>query len=184
MIILFVGHDAKFKNAYARKWRVYEWDICKQMVGALSVILHNMGIEHMVHDSPPGTDRLAGLREDIKFAKAYPGAELCIDFHLNDNLNTNAHGCEALVHPKDLRAVAAGQCILAELEEYFMSRGIKRDPEFLFLNIGQQPEIILETCFINNDGDMAELIGKMDQVCQAIANGIQHYLKLLGEGTV
>lgn len=96
------------------------------------------------------------------------------EIHFNSAANASANGVEIFVTP-DESGIGVEQAVINKMVTLgFSNRGIKRD-DFCVIRTAKNAgasAALMETCFINNYGDMNRYNQKFRQVCEAMANGI------------
>lgn len=101
---------------------------------------------------------------------------LVVEIHFN-SYNGSAHGCECLYRPARMRNLAA-KVSKAISEEGFFDRGAKQRTDLMNMNTCYRsgvPYILIETCFIDNAGDMKRYNKDIYDVWDNVAEAICKY---------
>lgn len=86
----------------------------------------------------------------------HTGWDSITEIHFNA-FNTASYGCEVLIHA-DFEPDAMDKKLLAVLDTYFVSRGIKKRNDLYNMNVSKEKGFnyrLVEVCFIDNLGDMS-----------------------------
>lgn len=102
------------------------------------------------------------------------GADLFISIHRNSTQTPNTGtGIESLIYADGGTAARLAKNINQKLEATgFKNRGVIERPELTVLKRTVMPAVIVEAGFLNNDSDNQLFDSKLNQIAQAIADGI------------
>ena len=111
------------------------------------------------------------------------GVDYFISFHRNSSPNDNQYqGVEVLVYDKSGIKYQMAENIVGALGELgFREIGVKERPGLVVLRRTKMPALLIETGFINSDGDNQLFDEKFQEIAQSIADAI---LGTLDEETV
>ncbi len=103
------------------------------------------------------------------------GADLFVSLHFNA-FNGRASGSETLVFGTPA-GFLLGHAIQSHLAAALKlpNRGLKERPDLYVLRHTAMPAALVETCFIDNDGDIRRYLSRTGETARAIARGICQY---------
>ena len=106
-----------------------------------------------------------------------------ISIHRNSNPTPNsASGVESLVYNKSGLKLDMAENINEQLESLgFVNLGVKARPNLIVLRRTKMPAVLVEVGFINSDSDNALFDESLEDIAQAIADGILDTLELEGQ---
>lgn len=121
--------------------------------------------------------------EDIKRGCCqvnFANYDYVFEIHFNSAANASANGVEIFITPAE-SGYTVEQLIVNKMAALGLSnRGVKRD-DFCVIRTAKNAgasSALIETCFINNYGDMNLYNQKFVQICEAMANGIAEGFEL------
>lgn len=162
-ILLISGHGAGDPGACGNGYR--EAEQTRVLVNLLAPMLRAYGIDVTVYDQ---------RRNAYADAQRY---ELCpgrYDYAFEVHFNAGG-GVGTEIHVTSAESgTAVEQKTLARLARFFKNRGVKRSNFSVIATLKGQgtPSALLETCFIDNAGDMKVWQYHQKEIAQAIADGI------------
>jgi N-acetylmuramoyl-L-alanine amidase len=112
------------------------------------------------------SDNLSAI---VDFHNSQPAHDLDISCHFNAS-DGNGHGVEVLFLTQEELAAKVSAAIAAAGP--LTDRGAKYRNDLKFLNSTKAPAILIETCFLDNAGDVSTYQDKLDAICAAIAAAI------------
>lgn len=121
-----------------------------------------------------GGDNTLTLTQRIN-ASNNTGVDCHVALHSNARGGT---GPEVWYYTNSSNGKRLAQSILSEIEGVSncpKSRGIKASTGYAELNKTSAPAVIVEVAFHDNSSDAAWIINNMDEIAEAIADGIQAY---------
>lgn len=103
------------------------------------------------------------------------GADIFVSIHA-DAFDETAHGTSVLVYGPGT-GEKLGNYILHQIVDSLgtQNRGVKYRPELTVLHRTDMPAVLVETAFIDNDGDEQLLEARRDDFARAIARGITDF---------
>lgn len=150
-----------------------EKDLTLDMSQRLATILKKKGLDVlMVRD----TDVYVSLEDRVAFSENY-GGDLFVSIHVNSSVTEDGHGIET--HYYTPQSYDFAQVVHKEFASQIKSkdRGLFKS-KFYVINHTTCPSILVETGFISNPEERAELLTKerRQKTAEAIAKGILKYL--------
>jgi len=150
-----------------------EKDLTLDMSQRLATILKKKGLDVlMVRD----TDVYVSLEDRVAFSENY-GGDLFVSIHVNSSVTEDGHGIET--HYYTPQSYDFAQVVHREFASQIKSkdRGLFKS-KFYVINHTTCPSILVETGFISNPEERAELLTKerRQKTAEAIAKGILKYL--------
>lgn len=150
-----------------------EKDLTLDMSQRLATILKKKGLDVlMVRDS----DIYVSLEDRVAFSENY-GGDLFVSIHVNSSVTEDGHGIET--HYYTPQSYDFAQVVHKEFASQIKSkdRGLFKS-KFYVINHTTCPSILVETGFISNPEERAELLTKerRQKTAEAIAKGILKYL--------
>ena len=108
------------------------------------------------------------------------GADVFVSIHCNA-FNSEANGTEVEVYPGSEAGAKLGGCIQRQIVDSLgtTDRGLKERPNLYVLKHTDMPAVLVETAFIDNEGDAALLRDRQDDFARAIARGVTDYEQML-----
>lgn len=176
-IMLDAGHGGRDPGA------VYEGrqekDDALQLTLAIGEILEDYGLDVEytrttdIYESP-SQKAMEANNADVDFF---------ISIHRNSNPTPNsASGVESLVYNKSGLKLDMAENINEQLESLgFVNLGVKARPNLIVLRRTKMPAVLVEVGFINSDSDNALFDESLEDIAQAIADGILDTLELEGQ---
>ena len=140
----------------------------QQLSNIVVAALRNMG--HTVY----GGDNSLTLSQRIQ-ASNNTGVDCHVALHSNAGGGT---GPEVWYYSTSNNGKRLAQNILAEIEDVSgcpKSRGVKGSTDYAELKQTSAPAVIVEVAFHDNASDVNRIIGHMNEIGQAIANGINAF---------
>ena len=138
----------------------------------LSEVLEANGIKAVLTRSTDADVTLASRCTSANNA----AADCFVSIHLNSNAGTPASGVETLVYSTGTKAYSLAErvqnAVIAATGA--VNRGVKLRPGLYVLRATHMPAVLVETGFINHDGDRAKLSdpGYQTTLAAAIARGV------------
>ena len=175
-IVLDAGHGGEDPGATQNGRQ--EKDDNLNLALAVGNILQNNGIDVIytrttdVYQTPFQKAQIAN-QED---------ADFFISFHRNSSPMMNQYsGVETLVYDKSGKKLEMAEEINEELEDVgFQNLGIRERPGLVVLRRTKMPALLIETGFINNETDNQLYDERLDEIAEAIAEGILDTLDIEG----
>lgn len=186
VIVIDPGHGGKDPGARAGKIDedILNLDISLKLKeflvsGGATVILTR---DNDYDLAPEGADNIK--RADMKERALVMNSEnvtLFISIHGNISLDRNCHGAEVYYRANDETSQQLAQLILERLRPISDSRFQPKKGDFYLLNNTTTLGVLVETGFLSNSKDLANLQNKQYQedLAYAIFQGINDFLKIL-----
>ena len=162
------GHSAKSPGAEASGYKEHEQ--ARKLNEAFIKAMRKRGVE-VTDVTSNARNKAAVLQEQVAKANKIGGgkSQLNVSFHLNAGGGT---GVEVLHYGSSTKDVATKVSAAIARVLGIRNRGNKQRQDLFFLRKTTSPAILIETCFIDSELDMESLVGKYDQVADAIATVI------------
>ena len=148
--------------------------LAKELVGLIVSGFKNLGY-NIVDVSPKGSYGVnAQLVAEYTAANAVRGAQLHLCVHFNAS-NGAGHGTESWIYAHGNAANVYANAITNAIANCagFTNRGVKASGNSLCIpRRVNQPVVLIETCFIDNRGDMDKYIANKAKIASAIVNSL------------
>lgn len=175
-IALVVGHSSRSKGAYNEDMNIHEYDLNKIEAQLTSDLLEKRGYDpYMIF-----RDTYATLPKKINELEC----DIIISFHHNSFSDKSANGTETLYYHRS----QAGKVLASDIHRYIVSalgfkdRGIQpktsEDDGGYLLKYTNAPCVILEPCFMSNNEELKEFLGKQARYINAVCDAIDEYFRL------
>lgn len=127
------------------------------------------------------------LQKRCQMANAQ-GVDAFISIHHNSATNINATGIETLYNLRYTSSIILAEALQQELiaATRMCSRGLKKREDLYVLNGTKMPACLIEIGFLSHeiDAKLLKEVSFLQECAEAIAKGIQNYLKRQGEEAV
>ena len=178
-IAISSGHGLRVRGASGF---IDEVDEARRVTDKVAQLLRDAGHECVVFHDDASTTSNANLAVIVNMHNAEE-RDIDVSVHFNAFSDPAAHGTEVLYRTpeseelaeKTARAMsAAGGFRLRPAQGGARRQGtaLRRDL-FVLNNLTAKPTILLEVCFVTNQGDAALYNKNFDSICQAIANSFK-----------
>ena len=170
-ITIAAGHSGNY-GAVGCGYR--EEILAKELVSLIVSGFKNLGY-NIVDVSPKGSYGVsAQLAAEYNAANAVRGAQLHLCVHFNAS-NGAGHGTESWIYAHGNAANGYANAITNAIANCagFTNRGVKASGNSLCIpRRVNQPVVLIETCFIDNRGDMDKYIANKAKIASAIVNSL------------
>ncbi|BAL83515.1 putative N-acetylmuramoyl-L-alanine amidase [Selenomonas ruminantium subsp. lactilytica TAM6421] len=178
-VYLNPGHDVEYDSGACNPDKnLREADVALRIGERVKKYLESAGCEvrMLQSDNLCGwdcrrSDRPVAVTEDANEWNA----DVFVSIHCNA-YNTEASGCEVECYGAGLGETLA-TCIYDQIVDNIplKRRGVRHMPALMVLKYTDMPACLVETAFIDNDGDADLLIEREDEFARAIARGVTDY---------
>ena len=175
-----VGHDAKRKGAYNKKYGIYEYDVLVDLTQYCIEEAIALGID----SEKVYADRLGTAIDEVN--KKCERNDLAIEMHINSIAKEHAdriHGCEVEYYQGSKRGKKLAYHVQSAMRAYHGLRDCKNDArdDLGFLEKTKCTAIIPEPFFLSNDGDVQRFLlsnreDKLRSLAYAIAIGVKAFI--------
>ncbi len=171
-IMIDPGHGGS--DVGATRNNIYEKDITLDIAKRVEKLLKNKGyiVEMTRYD-----DKTVSLQERVEMSELF-NPDIFVSIHVNSSNSTTPSGLETHYY-KD-NSIYLAKCVHAALLNNINSndRGLFKS-KFYVINHTTAPAILVETGFISNPSERAQLIteNRKNATAKAIAEGIDEYFK-------
>ena len=169
-IVISVGHGKKIRGASGKTqstpWGLDEVDEACRVVPEVAKRLTRAGHKVVTFFDETSTTQDQNLKTIVEFHNSQT-RDVDVSFHFNAS-DGEGHGVEVLyVTQEDLAGrISAAIAAAGGLK----NRGAKYRGDLYVLNNTDEPAVLIEVCFCDNEGDCAAYRDKFDAICQAIAD--------------
>lgn len=169
-IVISSGHGKYIRGASGNPVppQLDEVDEARRVVEAVADLLKAAGVNVLTFHDNTSHDQNTNLNTIVNFHNKQT-RDLDVSVHFNCYDGT-AHGVECLyLTQKDLADNVSAAIARAG---GFTDRGPKKRTDLFFLNNTDEPAILIETCFCDNDEDSQKYRARFNEICSAIAEAL------------
>ena len=170
-IVISSGHGLHIRGASGI---IDEVDEARLVVNEVAARLREVGVEVTTYHDDVSDDQSENLQRIVDFHNG-KSRDLDVSVHFNAYQTTSKPmGTEVLYVTQD--DIAADVSAAIAEAGGFIDRGAKHRGDLAFLNNTEGPAILIETCFVDSQADVALYREHFTEICAAIASS------LTGEG--
>jgi N-acetylmuramoyl-L-alanine amidase len=167
-VVISSGHG---KHVAGASGYIDEHPEAVRVVDRLAAFLRTAGVGVTTYEDTVSTSQNENLNRLVDFHNAQGAHDLDISVHFNAyNTTSKPMGCEVLYVTQEELADDVSAAIAAA--GGFIDRGPKLRTDLFFLNNTSAPAILIETCFVDSQSDVALYQTGFDAICHAIAETI------------
>jgi len=174
-VALVVGHGPlRDEGAVSQSGKVTEFDWNTELVRMIQQLLVGRVNAHVIFRTVEKISPTSVINST--------GADIALEFHLNDSETNAATGTEMIHYPGSLRGQKLAMVMLEAAVDVLelRNRGIKPPWEnrgMGFLKKTNMPAVIVESFFIDNDNDLLRGTNMKKELAKAYADAIVQFLQ-------
>jgi N-acetylmuramoyl-L-alanine amidase len=171
-VVISAGHSSKCRGM-SSEW-LDEVDEARRVTTQVGNNLDDAGVEVITYWDDVSTTQDENLKRICDFHNAQGAHDLDVSVHFNAS-NGEGHGCEVFYTSSAGREYA--EAIVDAICEAsgLTNRGAKNDDSIgglYFLSHTNEPAVLIEVCFGDNETDCTTYYDEFDNICEAIADAI------------
>ena len=171
-VVISAGHSSKCRGM-SSEW-LDEVDEARRVVTAVADNLADAGVNVITYWDDISNDQSENLDRICDFHNAQGAHDLDVSVHFNAS-NGQGHGTEVFYTSSTGKEYAKAICDAICEASGLTNRGAKDDDSIgglYFLSHTNEPAVLIEVCFGDNEQDTVIYYDEFDNICEAISDAI------------